>query len=139
MSFFIPANKKRGPKKCGCGGGNNIVLSIEPTIWGPILWKELHTKSLLYDPHRSGDTNNFIKFLETLPERICEKCRPTLVEYYKENPYAEHMKTRYDLVYYIFNFHNFVNVKIDKKVISWEEFLDYYNPDYKTYKTLIPN
>ncbi len=27
MSFFIPANKKRGPKKCGCGGnGNNIVL-----------------------------------------------------------------------------------------------------------------
>ena len=123
---------------CRCGNSDGIDNNYrdDPSTWGPSLWTRLHENSLNYDPTKNGQ--NISSMFKTLPDNVCDKCRPTVVNYLSKNSYEDKLSTRYDVVKYIFDFHNFINQKLDKPIFSWEEFLVKFNPDYKTYKTLRP-
>jgi len=127
---------RRNACRCGNSGGMDNNYGDDPSTWGPSLWTRLHENSLNYDPTKNG--KNISSMFKTLPDSVCDKCRPTVVNYLSKNSYEDKLSTRYDVVKYIFDFHNFINQKLDKPIFSWEEFLVKFNPDYKTYKTLRP-
>ncbi len=124
---------------CRCGSSNKMSSEFDndnPSTWGPSLWRQLHENSLNYDPTKNKQ--NVSNMFKTLPNNVCDKCRPTVVNYLSRNSYEDKLSTKYDVVKYIFDFHNFINQKLDKPIFSWEEFLEKFNPDYRTYKTLRP-
>ena len=79
-------------------------------VWGPRLWKEIHSISLKNNPII------FKKFLNSLPNKIpCKECKLHFREYMRTHPVTK------DTVRWGIDFHNSVNRRIGKKILSYKE------------------
>ena len=76
-------------------------------IWGPKLWSEIHRVSLNQDPVQ------FNKFLRSM-DIPCVKCRFHFKEYIRGHPVTP------DTVRWAIDFHNSVNRRTNKKVLSYK-------------------
>ena len=122
---------------CNCGGKKNnagqpALFSIEqllnPTEWGPILWKYLHCLA-----EKLGATNNKIidtdqaQYTETLITMLplilpCQECQAHCAAYIAANPlpvlrglYGSALQTTVRT--WLFQFHNYVRVTKDTQII----------------------
>ena len=105
---------------------------MDSNIWGPPAWTFLHSVTLNFPENpTSSDRENFRIFFDSMKNILpCEKCK----EHYKlnliENPIR--LESREELVKWLMELHNKVNVKNNKPVFSYEKFIDYYSQLYNS-------
>ena len=112
--------------------------NISPDIWGSSAWIYLHYVTLSYpdnptDKERHNMHNFFSMVKETLP---CDKCRQNFNNHLRNNPLTENvLSTRYNLVNWLLNMHNEVNVSMGKSTMSYDDLINMYlkggNPNNK--------
>ena len=100
---------------------------MSPDVWGPIFWATMHVATLGYPVNpNEHEQAAAIQFYESLKVMIpCPICR----EHYSMNletmPIKDAVKGRDELINWAFNIHNSVNKQLDKREISWDEYVDY--------------
>ena len=105
------------------------MININPTLWGPNLWKFMHYLTLSYPEQPSEyDVNKFKNFFMSIGDYLpCEKCRYNYKDHLQELPLTQNeLSCRDNLILWLFNFHNIVNKHLGKKEFTIKEFNDAY-------------
>lgn len=95
-------------------------MDSNPKVWGPILWRKLHTLTFKYpikiDPNNPIDRKIqqtvkqlFMDLRNTIP---CKKCRDSYRIFLKEMPIDPHLGSRDALTRWLYRLHNKVNAKL---------------------------
>tara|TARA_B100002051_G_C16284844_1_gene415292 strand:+ start:49 stop:492 length:444 start_codon:yes stop_codon:yes gene_type:complete len=105
--------------------------SINPNLWGPTYWKVFHTTAFAFPDNPSEEDKNvyknfYILFTKILP---CEKCTQDARKAIKYVNWEQTLKSRDSLVKWTYLFHNDVNIKLNKKSIDFDYFLNNYIKD----------
>lgn len=98
-------------------------IDPNPKVWGPPLWKKLHTITFEYpeyidpkDPQSMQLKNNVGRLFNELKTAIpCKECRQSYRVFIKRYPVEPHLKSRYALSKWLYDIHNMVNAKLRKK------------------------
>jgi hypothetical protein len=112
----------------------NWNLNDPKNVWGPVGWKWIHRLCINYPLVVKGHTRDaFISavwgFITQLP---CLECRSHASTYIMNNP--PDMTSRYSLESWCFNFHNAVNERLHKKIITFDEYQEIYAEDIRLAK-----
>lgn len=97
---------------------------MKPDIWGPAGWFLLHTLTLDYpinptDIDKINMYNFFMSFQKVIP---CDKCKINFADHLKKYPLSNTvLSSRNNLVKWLIDIHNEVNVMNGKKKLSYEE------------------
>lgn len=95
------------------------------TSWGPVYWKFLHLLAVTYpDKPSYKDKVGMSQFLTYFPNLIpCETCRNHTVTFFRSNSQQinQALESKQELFYFFWMFHNSVNTRIGKPVISFQE------------------
>lgn len=105
---------------------------MNPAVWGPHFWFVLHLVSFHYpDPPNTFDKESFKAFYHAIKEILpCAKCRKHYKTYLSQYPIEPNLDKRIDLIRWVNQIHNFVNVKLGKPVLTDAEvFAIYANLD----------
>jgi hypothetical protein len=103
--------------------------SFDPDLWGPGGWKFLHYITLSYpDKPTQNDKNNILTFFNSVGNVLpCEKCRNNYYNHLKKYPLDNNtVSSRYNLVNWLINVHNEVNIMNNKKTINFDQFINIY-------------
>ena len=97
------------------------VDTQDPKVWGPGLWRKLHAAASGFNPARSLQ---FRLWIETFHQVIpCAECAHHFKEVVLLHPYMQidalSMLSKKNVVLFFFWFHNVVNSKIGKPVVSF--------------------
>jgi len=120
----VPKNPDKCEVEQTCSG-NDSEYSKDPKVWGPILWKYLHTSSINFPQNPSPQQINGMKqMLCNLQWSIpCENCSMHFGKYIEKH--RQNMdkicSNRDSLFAFIVDAHNQVNKRYGKKVLSVEE------------------
>lgn len=92
---------------------------IDPVIWGPLVWNLFNDISIILDTHLFSEKLhnhgvNFFTFVEDLLP--CIWCRESYSKFIKTNP------PKYPFIDWVYNIHDKVNTKLEKKSISIKDF-----------------
>jgi hypothetical protein len=96
--------------------------------WGPGLWTSLHCMTFNY-PTTPDDTDkiNYKSFFTLLGDMLpCVYCRQSYKIYLECLPINDFLDSREGISYWLFTLHNFVNKKIGKPLISFNECVEIY-------------
>ena len=85
------------------------------SVWGPIKWKELHTRALL-DRSMDGEPDWFAAFVDGLP---CPKCREHLEQFLRKSP--PDFRSRIWFFAWTVAAHNYVNQQVGRRTLSVAE------------------
>jgi hypothetical protein len=101
---------------------------MQKSVWGPATWKLLHTMVLKIDNNITNNQfielkNIILRILHNLP---CPYCTAHALSYIASSNYKG-INNISDLRFFIFNFHNNVNKRLNKPLISYEEHVQLYN------------
>lgn len=97
----------------------------DPSVFGPPLWFSLHNASAFYpekaSPLHAERMKNVILGIPVLIP--CETCKEHATNYIEQHKHhlMEICKTKNDLFKFLVDFHNFVNQRLGKRVICYEE------------------
>ncbi len=102
-----------------------IKNNINPELWGPYYWKVFHLTAFGYpnDPNNVDKEvykNFYINFIKILP---CEKCTQDSRKEIKNVKWDEVLQSRDSLLKWTHFFHDTVNLKLNRKTISYDNFL----------------
>ncbi len=105
---------------------------MDPKIWGPKFWFALHTITFNYsvnpDEEEKERVRNFFNSLEyILP---CKLCRVNYSHHIRQNPIENQLNSRKDLVFWLIDIHNMVNVQNNKPKLSYEQVISIYEKAY---------
>ncbi len=105
--------------------------SINPKLWGPYYWKVFHLTAFGFPDNPSKEDKKiykdfYIYFTKILP---CEKCTQDSRKAIKLVNWDEVLSSRDSLIKWTHFFHNDVNIKLKKKTISLDYFLDNFMKD----------
>jgi len=108
-------------------------MIIEPTIWGPHYWYFLHTIAFCYPLHPNTITKKkYYEFIHNLylfiPNKNISNNFSQLLEKYPVTPYLDNRESFVRWTHFI---HNKINKKLDKPIISLQEFYDIYKKKNK--------
>ena len=100
-------------------------IHLPPHIWGPIFWSTLHIASLGYsDTPTDRQRKNAAAFYESLVDMLpCPICRNHYEQNLSEMPVKEALNSRMELVKWVFDMHNRINVQLGKRQITFGEFI----------------
>jgi hypothetical protein len=105
-------------------------------IWGPDAWLFLHTITFNYpDNPNEQDKVNFFTFFDSLKHVLpCEKCK----KHYRENSkdLKENLNSKDDLVKWLIDIHNQVNIQNNKSVWSYTDVYNKYQDIYNSSNTI---
>jgi FAD-linked sulfhydryl oxidase len=106
-------------------GSTATPIHLPPHIWGPIFWSTLHIASLGYsDTPTERQRKNAQAFYESLVDMLpCPICRNHYEQNLEEMPIKDALKSRMDLVKWVFDMHNRINVQLGKHQITFGEFI----------------
>ena len=101
---------------------------MNPAVWGPHFWFVLHLVSFHYpDPPNTFDKESFKAFYHAIKEILpCAKCRKHYKTYLSQYPIEPNLDKRIDLIRWVNQIHNFVNVKLGKPVLTDAEVFGIY-------------
>ena len=104
-------------------------MIIEPEVWGPHYWYILHTIAFCYPLYPNSITRKkYYEFVHNLhifiPNKNISTSFSQLLEKYPVTPYLDNRESFIRWTHFI---HNKINKKLDKPIISLQEF-------YNTYK-----
>jgi hypothetical protein len=88
------------------------------SVWGPIKWKELHTRALL-ERSMEGEEHWLAAYLAGLP---CPKCREHFEEFLRKSP--PDLRSRRQFFVWTVAAHNFVNEAIGHRTLGVTEALN---------------
>ena len=102
--------------------------------FGPAMWTSIHNIALAYDPtpEKKKDLVEFMDNLATLFP--CQKCSPHIREAIKTMP----TDSKLSVFKWSIDFHNAVNARIGKPVLSYKQAIDAISANSKTSKTSKP-
>ena len=103
--------------------------NIKPDLWGKFLWEAMHYITMAYPDRPSQrekvDMQQF--FLSVGHIVPCEKCRVHYQQNLIKYPLNEHaLSSRYNLINWLRNIHNEVNVMLNKKQWSYDDVINHY-------------
>ena len=111
---------------------------MKPDVWGPHAWIFLHSITLEYpDNPTDEDKVNIVNFINSLSLVLpCQKCRINFGLHLEKYPLTNKvLESKTNLVKWMIDIHNCVNVTNNKKELSYEdslkEILKLYNSDNK--------
>ena len=110
-----------------------MKFNFNPNIWGPKAWFFIDSIVLSYPNNPSNTEKNLYKnFLYSLKDILpCESCRNHFSINLNDIPLSSYyLKSRNNLIEWIIKIHNRVNIINNKKLISKNEFIDYYKNNY---------
>ena len=98
-------------------------IDPNPKVWGPPLWKKLHTITFDYPEHidennpqdvaiKKGVRQLFLELRSAIP---CKECRTSYRRFIKQFPVEPHLHSRDSLSRWLYDIHNMVNAKLRKK------------------------
>jgi hypothetical protein len=110
---------------------------MDPKIWGPFLWYILHIISFNYPVHPSYADKRiyhdfYVNFKDLIP---CSTCRKHYNQHLHINPITPALDNRSDLVKWVIQMHNLVNISLGKPTMTVQEVL----MAYKMNNYLPPN
>jgi hypothetical protein len=99
-------------------------ITMPPDVWGPIFWDAMHIASLAYPVQPSeADKAGARAFFESLAVVIpCPICRVHYAEKIRESPI--NVDSKGELIYWVWDIHNQVNVMLKKPTVTLEQFLE---------------
>ena len=96
-----------------------------PSVWGPAMWFSLHNGASIYPINNpSGFWQNRMKsFIKGIPVMLpCEKCSDHASAYIESQINLDKVvSSRENLVNFFIDFHNFVNKRLGKPVMSYKD------------------
>ena len=103
-----------------------------PEVWGPGGWLFLHTISLNYPTNPTyEDKENYKTFFTSLKNVIpCKNCAKHYSENLNNYSLDKSLNSKQDLVKWLIDIHNEVNVKNNKRKYSYDEVINKYNNLY---------
>ena len=105
-------------------------MSSDPKYLGPGYWASWHLKTLHSNTaQRKAEVARSIAIdISNFP---CMKCRDHAKDYVKRNPLINAVRERdvYSMFYWTVRFHNEVNLRLEKEVISPEKALEMWTGD----------
>ena len=98
---------------------------LNPKIWGPSAWKFLHSVTLSYPQVPNDDDKyHYLQFFDHLRAVLpCQLCRDNYNKYWYEYPLTQHIYSREALSKWFLAYHNKVNERLGKSVMTYDEFL----------------
>lgn len=104
---------------------DRYVNSANPEVWGPAFWFSLHNGALRYPIQASPTWKERMKhFILGIPVMVpCEKCSDHATAHLEANYYRldEIVSTRSKLFEFFWEFHNFVNERLNKPKMSLDD------------------
>lgn len=100
------------------------INNIEPSIWGPSGWTFMHYITLSYpDEPTYQDKTNMKNFFNNVKNVLpCEKCRINFDKHLEKYPLSDDiLNSRFDLINWLINIHNEVNIMNNKPVFTYEK------------------
>ena len=112
---------------------------MDPKVWGPFLWYILHIISFNYPLNPSYADKRiyhdfYVNFKDLIP---CANCQKHYRQHLHSNPITPALDSRGDLVKWVIQMHNLVNISLGKPVMTVEEVIaayqmnNYLTPNYK--------
>ena len=112
---------------------------MDPKIWGPFLWYILHIMSFNYPLQPSYADKRiyhdfYVNFKDLIP---CSTCQKHYRQHLHSNPISPALDSRADLVKWVIQMHNLVNISLGKPTMTVEEVFTAYQmnnflpPNYK--------
>lgn len=117
----------------------SITTNINPEIWGSHAWKFMHYITLSYpdNPTNIDKINMYNFFIGVQKILPCEKCRYNFIEHQKKYPLNDAcLNSKYNLVNWLINIHNDVNIENNKPTMTYDEFIKMYMPETNTNRNL---
>jgi hypothetical protein len=101
---------------------------MDPKIWGPFLWYIMHIISFNYPVHPSYADKRiyhdfYVNFKDLIP---CSTCRKHYNQNLHINPITPALDNRSDLVRWVIQMHNLVNISLGKPTMTVQEVLTAY-------------
>lgn len=105
-----------------------IQKKVSKSTWGPSAWIYLHVVTLAAPENFSEESStDYFQFFtlvgRTLP---CAICRKHYEDYIYQ--YPPQFKNRQQIVRWLFDLHNDVNMRLNKNVLTYEQFIQLYVP-----------
>lgn len=108
----------------------NSNEGFQTKTWGVLIWNFLHIISFNYKVNPTEqDKENYRSFVYSLRHVLpCKYCRDSFSEILKQYPLTDQvMESRSSFSRYIYDLHNYINVKTDKPIYStYEQVRDFY-------------
>jgi hypothetical protein len=103
---------------------------MEPNIWGPSAWKFLHSITFQYPENPTDlDKQKYFTFFNSLKNVLpCPTCREHYGKSFETVPIR--LDNRKELIEWLIDIHNKVNLEAGKKVYSYSEVYQIYNDMY---------
>lgn len=111
-------------------------MNIDPTIWGSCSWKFMHYITMGYPEQPSEEVkkntyNFYISLKYLLP---CEKCRSNFSYHLTKHPLTDTiLSSKNNLINWLIDIHNEVNISIGKPTMTYNEALDIYKNENQSY------
>lgn len=103
---------------------------MNPKVWGSSAWLFLHTITLDYpDEPTKEDKEKYREFFISLSYVIpCETCKEHYLETIRKFPI--NLESKETLTKWLHNIHNQVNLRNNKEIYSYEDFIEHYSRLY---------
>ena len=117
-------------------------MNLNPSEWGPYYWGMLHFMSSSYDNNPNPSVKSAMKnFIQSLPVFLpCKECQDHAFHFIKSSKDLDKIvENRKALFTFFFNFHNFVNQRLNKPLMKMKTALEKYSipkEEYHHYLTL---
>ena len=93
------------------------MKEVSPLTFGPGTWLVMHVFAMICDDEKEN-RKYFVFFIKKIIEKLpCQTCRKHAIEYITNNRLGEND----ELFRWTWQFHNSVNQRLSKPVISYEE------------------
>lgn len=114
---------------------------MNPKDWGPHMWYILHLLSFTYPDNPSyADKRIFNDFYTNMRYLLpCSFCRKHYSQYISEYPIGPHLDRRIDLVKWVIQIHNFVNLSLGKPQVPPEAVINFYQANQYKFTGKIPD
>ena len=101
---------------------------MDPKVWGPHFWFVLHLVSFHYpEIPNQHDKDAYKAFYYSVQGILpCVNCRKHYKNYLSHYPIEPHLDSKLDLIRWVNQIHNFVNVKLGKPILSHEQIFEIY-------------
>lgn len=100
----------------------------KPEVAGPGLWLAIHL--MASNIKNDLDKTAFIKFMKILASNLpCPACRQHMTQYLIDNPLEIHFDVDDGFFIYSINFHNYVNRRLGKPLMEYEEAVAIYRKE----------
>lgn len=117
------------------------ALGMSPAVWGPLFWATMHIVSLGYSANPTEEERTAaIAFYNSLAHTIpCPICKTHYRAFLQKTPVESAVSSRHDLIHWVFDLHNAVNVQLGKPAITFDQYIAHMQSLAASPRTVLPS